>query len=402
MSHFRLSSTSWPKSLSTMVAAGLLAAFTIVVGQAQDAPPAHSTLAASAAPATSAAAAASDSAASGSASAASGARRGRGTAAGARGSGTAGRGSGAAPQGRGAVATIARDALPFSPKDYSNADPKLPSLVIAGDSTAQTGTNAQRGWAALLIDYFDTNKINIVNPSIGGRSFRLFYHEGNWDKLVAGLKPGDIVMIQFGHNDSGDINNNNGRAAIAGDGDKTQEVTRADGSVEVVHTLGWYLRTYLADVKAKGANPYIMSATPYNRANLWMNGVLRHSPGDNSAVQKVIADELKIPYLDHTEIIDERYDQMGMDAVLPLSSDGLHNTTQGAILNAEMFVAGIKSMNIKVLTDALNDKGKAIPTYKPAPAKPAATGGSQSAAGSAKPAGSTAPASASAGSGQGN
>jgi len=368
MSNLRLSSFLRPQSVCSLATLAILGALTIVVSHAQDNPAMPAAPIGSAAPATSASAAASGPAAgtlaaTGTTPAGSGARRG------ARGSATGARGSGAAPAAR--VATIARDALPFSPKDYSKADPKLVSLVIAGDSTAQTGTNAQRGWAALLIDYFDTSKINIVNPSIGGRSFRLFYHEGNWAKLVAGLKPGDIVMIQFGHNDSGDINAANGRAAIAGDGDQTQDVTHADGSVEVVHTLGWYLRTYLTDIKAKGAIAYIMSATPYNRATMWTNGVLRHSPGDNSAVQKKIADELKIPYLDHTEIIDELYDRMGMDAVLPLSSDGLHNTTQGAILNAEMFVAGIKTMDIKVLTDALNDKGKAIPAYVPAPAKPA-------------------------------
>ncbi len=353
----------------------MLVALTLVVSQAQDNPPTPSAPIGSGAPAASAPAAASGSAetsssAYGTAPAASGARLNmRGTAPG--GTAARGRGAPAAP-----IATIARDALPFSPKDYSKADPKLPSLVIAGDSTAQTGTNAQRGWAALLIDYFDTSKINLVNPSIGGRSFRTFYHEGRWKTLVDGLKPGDIVMIQFGHNDGGDIHAANGRADIAGDGDQTEDVTLANGTVETVHTLGWYLRTFIADVKAKGATPVVMSATPYNRANMWTNGVYRHAPGDLSAVQRKIAEELKVTYLDHTEIINEKYDQLGMAAVLPLSSDGLHNTTLGAIINTEMFVAGIKELDLKVLTDALNDKGKAIPAHKPAPAKPAAVAGS--------------------------
>jgi lysophospholipase L1-like esterase len=177
-------------------------------------------------------------------------------------------------------------------------------------------------------------------------------------------------MIQFGHNDGGTVTTStNGRPDLPGAGDETQTGADAKGDPEVVHTLGWYLKTYIADVRAKGAIPVVMAATPYNR---WANGVFRHQPGDLSAVQKQIADDEKVLYLDHTEIIGEHFDQLGQDAVRPLfNADGLHTTTLGAIVNAESFIAGIKALEIKTLTDALNDKGHAIAVYKPAPAKPA-------------------------------
>ena len=168
--------------------------------------------------------------------------------------------------------TLPRDAGPWTPNNFTNAKPGLPSLVVAGDSTAQTGSASMRGWGALLVDYFDPAKINLVNPSIGGRSFRSFYYEGRWDRVVAGLKPGDIVMIQFGHNDGtgSGVTNANGRPELGGLGEETQEVTRADGKVEIVHTFGWYARKYFKDVREKGATPILMTTTVYNR---WPNGV---------------------------------------------------------------------------------------------------------------------------------
>jgi rhamnogalacturonan acetylesterase len=54
-----------------------------------------------------------------------------------------------------------------------------------------------------LAPYSDTAKINIANRARAGRSSRTFLKEGLWDKVLADLKPGDFVLIQFGHNDGG-------------------------------------------------------------------------------------------------------------------------------------------------------------------------------------------------------
>lgn len=268
------------------------------------------------------------------------------------------------------VATIPRDAGPWTPNDFTKAKPELPSLVVAGDSTAQTGDPAHRGWAALLVDYFDPTKINLVNPSIGGRSFRSFFYEGRWDKVVAGLKPGDIVMIQFGHNDGtgNNVTNPNGRPDLGGLGEETQDVTRADGKVETVHTFGWYARKYIKDVRDKGATPILMTTTVYNR---WINGAFARA-GSNVNFARQVAAQEKVLLLDHTMIISDNLEKLGQTAARPLfNGDNLHTTTQGAIANAEMFVAGMKALGIKPVVEALNDKGKAIPAYQPA-ATPAA------------------------------
>jgi len=269
------------------------------------------------------------------------------------------------------AATIARDAGPFTPNNFSKVNPNLPSLVVAGDSTAQTGDPAHRGWAAMLVDYFDPTKINLVNPSIGGRSFRSFYYEGRWASVVASLKPGDIVMIQFGHNDGtgNGVDNPNGRPELGGLGEETQDITHADGKVETVHTFGWYARKYIQDVRDKGATPILMTTTVYNRWN--PDGSFARA-GSNVAVARQVAAQEKVLLLDDTMIISDHHEKAGQDAVRPLyNGDNLHTTTLGAIVNAEMFISGMKALGIKPVVDALNDKGAAIPAYVP---KAAATG----------------------------
>jgi lysophospholipase L1-like esterase len=285
-----------------------------------------------------------------------------------RGGRGAGRGAGRgnpAPQ-----VLIPRDEQPYTPNNFNAIKPNLPTLVIAGDSTADKGPDAwHRGWAAPLIDYFDTSKINVVNTSIGGRSFRSFTREGRWDRIVEALKPGDIVFIQMGHNDGGDVNSPNGRPDLPGTGDETREITRADGTKETVLTYGGYARKWVREAKAKGATPILMSTTVYNR---WNNGKYARSGNNTNNLynwMRIVAKEENVQFLDHNNIISDRYEQLGEDAVKQFfAADPLHTTTYGAIVNAELFVSGIKALNIEPLVNALNEKGKAIEPWKPSEA----------------------------------
>lgn len=78
------------------------------------------------------------------------------------------------------------------------------TIFVIGDSTAAnkdiSGGKQERGWAMVLQSYFDDN-ILIDNHAVNGRSSKSFINEGRWDKVLEKLKPGDYVIIQFGHND---------------------------------------------------------------------------------------------------------------------------------------------------------------------------------------------------------
>lgn len=78
-------------------------------------------------------------------------------------------------------------------------------------------------------------------------------HEGRWDKVYNALQPGDFVLIQFGHNDAGDINVGKARAELRGSGDESKVfLMEKTSKYQVIYTFGWYLRKFIMDVQEKG------------------------------------------------------------------------------------------------------------------------------------------------------
>src|SRR5881296_109655 len=42
-------------------------------------------------------------------------------------------------------------------------NPNLPTIFVAGDSTANNNANGARGWGDPFISYFDATKVNVLN-----------------------------------------------------------------------------------------------------------------------------------------------------------------------------------------------------------------------------------------------
>src|SRR5438105_1643257 len=144
-----------------------------------------------------------------------------------------------------------------------SAAAEAPSIFIAGDSTAANGMPGAIGWGKPFVALFDPSKVNVVNSARGGRSSRTFVTEGFWERLIADVKTGDYVLIQFGHNDGGPINGPQiARGSLPGLGEETQEIENLlTGQHETVHTFGWYMTKMVRETKAKGAMPILVSLT---------------------------------------------------------------------------------------------------------------------------------------------
>lgn len=236
-----------------------------------------------------------------------------------------------------------------------------PTLWLIGDSTVNNGTKGQMGWGSVIAPLFDETKINVVNKARGGRSSRTFYTEGLWDAVLKDMKAGDFVLMQFGHNDGGSLRQST-RASLKGNGEETEEYTAADGKTETVHTFGWYLRKYIADAKAKGATPIVLSLIPRND---WKDSkVLRAFPGYGQ-MTKDAAQIGGAAFVDLNGITADKYDAMGEAAVKPFfPNEHTHTNEAGAQINAQSVVEGLQALKDAPFALYLSDKGRTLKAAK--------------------------------------
>ena len=127
---------------------------------------------------------------------------------------------------------------------------KTTTVFIIGDSTAAnkdiSGGKQERGWGMVLQSYFDDN-IVVDNRALNGRSSLSFINEGHWDKVLQSMKPGDYVIIQFGHHD-----------------EKPQPQRHTDpGS-----TFDYNLAKYVRETRERGGIPILMN--PVVRRNFFV------------------------------------------------------------------------------------------------------------------------------------
>jgi lysophospholipase L1-like esterase len=247
----------------------------------------------------------------------------------------------------------------------------LPTLFLVGDSTMKVGTPGQRGWGDELAPFFDPTRINVLNQAIGGRSSRTFQSEGRWEAVLAMVSTGDYVIVQFGHNDPGPVNekppvtaSTRARGSLRGVGEETQEIDNIlTRKHEVVHTFGWYMREYLRDVQAKGATPIVLSLTARNN---WAAGkVTRARPNNYAEWAEQAARATGALFVDHNDVIARELERLGPEQALPLFADGrLHTSPDGAKFNARMAVSGLKSLRTLPLLDGLSAKANEVPAAR--------------------------------------
>ena len=221
---------------------------------------------------------------------------------------------------------------------------QVPTLWIAGDSTANNAN--RRGWGDPIADYFDQTKIHTVNRARAGRSSRTFITEGLWEKVRAEIKPGDTVLLQFGHNDGSAPDKDRARGSLPGLGEEAKEFTQPNGAAETVYTFGHYMRRMISEAKAAGASVVVLGLTV---RSIWKDGKVERGNGNFSKWEAEIAKAAGVPFVDLTNALADEYDRMGEDKVKPwFPEDHTHTTAEGANFTASLVVAGLKEIESPV------------------------------------------------------
>lgn len=225
------------------------------------------------------------------------------------------------------------------------------TVFIAGDSTVTD--QAQEPWTAWgqLIPQFFKPNVAIANHAESGRSLKSFKGDRRWDKVLAQLKAGDYVFIQFGHND---MKENGGKVAYTDFSD--------------------LLRAYIADVKAKQAHVVVM--TPMHRRRFSGNEIQPTFGDYPDAIRKVAWSE-GVPLIDLQAMSKPLFEAFGPEKAkllfvhFPANTfpgqdkafkDDSHFQAFGSDQIARCVLQGIRDLKLP-LADSIRD---GVPTFDPA------------------------------------
>ena len=238
-------------------------------------------------------------------------------------------------------------ALPIWPVKRSQGKPVV---WITGDSTVKNrdkDKDGMWGWGTLANEVFDTKLCTPYNAAMAGRSTRSYIRDGRWEKVYNALQPGDVVLIQFGHNDICPINDKKERGVIASAKDTCHIYKmQKDGRYEVVYSFGWYLKKMIDDTKEKGATPVLVSLTPRNE---WTNGKVERRNNSYGKWYKEVADETGVKFLDaHNLIADwlDKHYHNKEQASEYFKQDHTHTSLKGAKNNAKIIWKALKGLNV--------------------------------------------------------
>lgn len=263
-----------------------------------------------------------------------------------------------------------------------------PTIFVLGDSTARNtakGKNGEpcAGWGTPLADYFDTEKVTVANVAHAGTSSRTYFtNPGDWPAVLPRIKAGDFVLLVFGINDGSPPPQ--GRGSLPGLGDESVEVKRADGTVEIARTYGWYMSAMATAARDKGAHVTLLTVTT---RDIWTNpagvefraGVankplpadydpkldrIERGTGNGRYTQwtKELGAKLRLPVLDLTSLCADRYEALGRAAVDKFYSDHNHTYLAGADFIAATIVSGLKAFPGSAFVGLLSEKGGAVAT----------------------------------------
>jgi len=223
-----------------------------------------------------------------------------------------------------------------------------PVLYLIGDSTVKNGKGKgdgnMWGWGDYITGFFDKEKITIENHALGGTSSRTFLTKGLWDSVLVKVKPGDFVMMQFGHNDGSPLDDTaRARGTIKGTGMESKEIYNPiTKKQEVVYSYGWYLRKFINDAKAKGAIAIVCSPIPRNQ---WKNGKVLRGEASYSSWAAEVAKAESVYFIDLNKRTADKYDVSGEELVKGyFPGDHTHTNGEGAKLNAASVAEGISGL----------------------------------------------------------
>jgi len=196
------------------------------------------------------------------------------------------------------------------------------TVYLTGDSTvADQPREPWNSWGQMLPRFFGPGVV-VANHAESGESLRSFQAGHRLDKILSTIRPGDYLLIQFGHND---------------------QKERGAG-VGAFTTYKDSLKRYVAEARKRGAWPVLV--TPVSRRAFGPDGRVVNNLGDYPEAVRQVAREEQVPLIDLNALSKPFYEALGVEGSKKAFVDNTHHNNYGSYELARCVVEGIRSANL--------------------------------------------------------
>lgn len=177
----------------------------------------------------------------------------------------------------------------------------------------------------MALPFFLREDLAVANHAVNGRSSKSFVDEGRLDTVLEAIRPGDLLLVQFGHND-----------------EKSADPVRY---TEPWTTYQDYLRLYVDGARARGARPVLATSVERRKFDADGNAVPTH--GDYPASVRALAADEGVALLDIQALSLALWQRLGVEETkkyfnwTATEQDNTHFNPPGAIAVARMVAAGL-------------------------------------------------------------
>jgi lysophospholipase L1-like esterase len=215
---------------------------------------------------------------------------------------------------------------------------EVPTLFLLGDSTVcdQPG-EPYNSWGQMLPRFFKPG-VAVANHGESGETYRDSLGRRRIDKIVSSMKPGDTILMQFGHNDQKQIK---------------------DGKGGPFTTYKAEIKTHVDMVRARGGLPVLVSSM--ERRGFDAQGKVIPSLAEYAEAARQSARELGVPYIDLNAMSKTLYEALGPEGSKaafaepsPGRLDNTHHNSYGSYELAKTVVLGLRQAGVPVATQVVD------------------------------------------------
>ena len=207
----------------------------------------------------------------------------------------------------------------------------VPTIFLLGDSTVcDQSKEPYNSWGQMLPRWFKP-EVAVANHGESGETYRDSIGRRRLDKILSVMRPGDWLIMQFGHND------------------QKQIAAQTGGPFTTYQAEIW---KHVEAVRASGGFPMLVS--PMERRGFDDEGKVRPSLIEYAAATRQSARELALPFIDLNALSKPLYEALGREgsarafAAPDGKVDNTHHNNYGSYQLAQCVVQAIRDQRLRI------------------------------------------------------